>query len=354
MDQQVPTVWSEFKRHWREGQKKKACKGILCILLTITGVLAAIVALTLIICLPVSLNVLAKQDDTIQFQPLQNRQLAYYGIQSGEINGITHGEIQAEADGRLQSVATIVLSENVETVSRKEDITPSLSSGPDINDVYVHNNFTYMASITGESTGSFIVDITRKDKREGSTYHQYYQNITIENSSTVLINYSSDESGYYSVRYIVSNELNGQKAGFLSYNTISLEQLNNSKKCTLQSSTSECHISIEFQSSNFQKYYVLIFVRTTETNGVITTSVGRHLEFNSIMVAFFFFFTILIIACFIPIACVQKDPNFTQQEEDVSDGQALSGTTTCLSAHSHEEVSYVEYDEPIEARNAPS
>ena len=290
----------------------------------------------LIICFSVSLNVLAKQDDTIQFQPLQNRQLAYYGIQKGEINGITHGEIQAEADGRLQSDATIVLSENVETVSRKEDITPSLSSGPDINDVYVHNNFTYMANITGESTGSFSVDITRKDEK-GNTYNQYYRKNTIENSSTVLVSYSSDESGYYSVRYTVFNEtLNGQKTGFVSYDTISLEQLNNSNKCLLhgQSTISKCHIPIKFQSSNFMKFHVLIFVRTTETNGLITTSVGRHLEFNSILVAFFVFGIIIFIACFIPITCMRRDPNFARHNQESND--RARNTTTDLSERPYE------------------
>ena len=266
------TEWGRFKQRCRDGQKRDACKGISKnIIIPVFIIFTDAFILVFVICFAVSFTVLAEQDNTIQVEPLPNTELVSYGIQTGEINGLTHGEIIIKTDGDVQSDVTIVLSENAPTIPGNDSISQSLSSGPDINEVYVHNNFTYIANITAEPGVSFTVTITRSDKYGNN--HLYHRNITIGDSSTVFINYSSNESGYYSVTYEVFNETNGTKTGLIYYNEIDTNELQRKrKKCTIQPLTSECHISVEFQSS---KYFVIVLVSRFEMHSLAITFKGR-------------------------------------------------------------------------------
>ena len=182
---------------------------------------------------------------SIQSSLINGRGHEPYGIDKGSIDAFIHDRVNLEGDGYTGN--TLIVAKDLHINNAFESMNMNLNTaGPAMRELYSHKSFKYAASITGDKGFSFILQIRRTDE-QGIRRLICIETITINNSTGVMLDCSSNDSGYYDAVYIVLNGGIGQISYNVSYDMINVTSYNNSNsvRCTVNTIITKCSVAVK-------------------------------------------------------------------------------------------------------------
>ena len=167
-----------------------------------------------------------------------------YGIDKGSINGYIHDTVYLEGNGDADT--TLIVANDLHTNNAFESMNDNLTTGPGIRELYSHKNFKYVASITGDIGFNFTFLMHRTDE-QSKRQLICNETLTINNSTGVMLDCSSNDSGYYDAGFEVLNGGVGQISYNVSYDMINVTSYNNSNsvRCAVNTIITKCSVAVK-------------------------------------------------------------------------------------------------------------
>ena len=300
------TIWTALKDYIEP-------RPLLIIPLVLTVVLLAVVCMAAV-CLvyfPISQTVLTKHNCTITVKYL-TMAIGKYGLEmiSG-LNSLSQESVVVTVDTEVQNdIKVVMFSDEARTLSKNTSVNQNQSFvSPGINPVYVNSNLTYNVTVTGEIGTKFGVYLIRTDENGHETTK--IQDYSL-NASNVSVNFTSNESGYYDVKYNISTPgASIHQQGYLSYMAINASYYTKdaeSPSCTVSAGESNCEIAIPFQLFQVTIYHVVAIIDSSYSESYVLslTTKQRHSTFLEIilpigavigLIIFVIIFSVIMYCC---------------------------------------------------------
>ena len=230
----------------------------------------------------------------------------------GEINGGPYGSIKIRSTLTQNSNDNVIvyLVKHMATSSTNTSIIQAISEGPGITTDYYYTGSQYYVDITdieGHSGSGFVVDVVRFAEENIETVCT--TRVTL-NSSSSPVNHTFkcmfDKPGYYSVRYIVDGEIDGEGSAVLTKVKLDTVKHNDAKMCNITDNDNTCTLSL-----NHDRYHVIADILH---DGYITIEyeLSGRLEYYTVP-SVFLIFPVLVLLISIStrtcIYCIRKYRN---------------------------------------------
>ena len=277
------TVWKAFIQN-------KSFFKIVCALLSflfLAVVVACLVSYAAIY-VPISKTVLTEHNSIINVKFL-NSEIGKYGLEmiSG-LNSWSQESVVVTVNTKVQKdIKVVMLSDKARTLSKNTSVNQNQSLvSPGINPVYVNSNLTYNVTVTGEIGTKFGVYLNRTDENGHETTKPKEYSLS---ASKVAVTFTSNESGYYEVKYNISTpSASIHQQGYLSYMSIDANYYTKdteSPSCTVSAGESNCEIAIPFQLFQVTIYHVVAIIDSSYSESYVLslTTKQRQSKFLEII-----------------------------------------------------------------------
>ena len=224
---------------------------------------------------PISKTVLTNHNSIINVKFLAS-DIGKYGLEmiSG-LNSWSQESVVVTVDTEVENdIKVVMLSDEVRTLSTNTSVNQNQSFvSPGINPVYVNSNLTYNVIVTGEIGTKFGVYLIRTDENSHETTEFKEYSLS---ASNVAVTFTSNESGYYEVKYNISTPgASIHQQGYLSYMSINASYYTKdaeSPSCTISAGESNCEIEIPFQVTipiQVTIYHVVAIIDSSDSEGYV-------------------------------------------------------------------------------------
>ena len=232
---------------------------------------------------------------------------APYTVYIGEVNGGPYGNIKIKSTSTHNSHDNVIiyLVKHMSVNSTNITITQTLSQGPGITTDYFYTGSQYYVDITniaGPSGSGFTVNVLRYTEEYTETVCT--TNVTL-NSSSSPFNHTFkcvfNKPGYYDVRYIVDEEINGEENAILTDVKLDTAQHNNIMTCNITTNDNTCILSL-----NHDNYHVIGDI-LHDNDITIEYKLHGRLEYYAVPGTFLIIpILVLLISIVISIYCIRK------------------------------------------------
>ena len=248
------------------------------------------------------------------------------GIHLG-INGHYHSKLTVSTDCEGHGDITVLLTNQIKTVTAYEEIERSLSNGPGINSMYSIGKFAYDVLVSVETVGTttFYYEVTLTSTEKGNNRHVVCnETVLISNETDHIISCLSSDSGYYDVSYTVPANLTGSVTGRVTYDQVNVRDYRNwtesdSNSCAIDSNGKSCSISVPFTHSADQ--LVLIISSIDECLFTLRSEESNELIYLSVLLPEIVLFVIAILCAIIIFVLLLMRYRLFKEEIDVPHGQ---------------------------------
>ena len=281
------TVWNAFKE--RISFFKIVCALLSSLFLAVIVVGVVCLVSYAAIYVPISKTVLTEHNSIINVKFLTS-DIGKYGLEM--INGLNSWSqelVVVTVDTEVQNdIKVVMLSDEARTLSTNTSVNQNQSFvSPGINPVYVNSNLTYNVIVTGEIGTKFGVYLIRTDENSHETTEFKEYSLS---ASNVVVNFTSNESGYYEVKYNISTPgASIHQQGYLSYMSINDTYYTKdaeSPSCTISVEENNCEIAIPFHLFQVTIYHVVAIIDSSDSEGyvLLLTTKQRHSTFLEIII----------------------------------------------------------------------
>ena len=232
---------------------------------------------------------------------------APYTVYIGEVNGGPYGNIKIKSTSTHNSYDNVIiyLVKHMSVNSTNITITQTLSQGPGITTDYFYTGSQYyvdIANITGPSGSGFTVNVLRYTEEYTETVCTTH--VTL-NSSSSPFNHTFkcvfNKPGYYDVRYIVDEEINGEENAILTNIKLDTAQHNNIMTCNITTNDNTCILLL-----NHDNYHVIGDI-LHDHDITIEYELHGRVEYYTVPSIFLIIpILVLLISILISIYCIRK------------------------------------------------